>query len=90
MPNKHRHSKEFSQKWKLITEPTQVQQIVKSVNITDPERFNQLMVAYDPSGSAYYAVYGSGGLKDKSGKAFHDAGTPFDLLYDRGDLPKDW
>ena len=81
------HFKDFNSAWAHVVEPSQVHTILASVNIPHPERYNQLMVAPDANWQAYYAVYASGGHKDAKGAAKHDKGTPFDLVYDRGDLP---
>lgn len=82
------HFKDFNAQWAHVVDPTQVHAVLASVSIPHPERYNQLMVANDINGIAYYAIYASGGHKDKAGAPTHDGGTPFDLVYDRKDLPE--
>ncbi len=78
--------KDFNLNWAHVVDAAAVHLVLSSVNIPHPERYNQLMVANDINGSAYYAIYASGGHKDEAGFPKHDAGTPFDKVYDRGDL----
>jgi hypothetical protein len=78
---------EFNPNWVHVIDPASVLTILNGINIPRPLRYNQLMVANDANGGgAFYAVYASGGLKNTDGSPKWDAGTPFDKLYDRGDI----
>lgn len=83
--SKEKRHREFNAFWTFESDAGRVQGLLKTAKVIKPERFNQLMVAYDQVG-AVYAIYASGGHKH-SGKPFHDEGTPFDLVFDFGNLP---
>jgi hypothetical protein len=84
-PPASKRFKEFNSFWSYESDPGRVQTLLKSVSVKEPLRYNQLMVAYDQV-QAIYAIYASGGHV-RDGKPSHDAGTPFDLVFDRGNLP---
>lgn len=51
----YRHN-QFGAAWRLVNDPNEVQTILKSLAIPNPEQYNQLMVASSPDAS-YYSVY---------------------------------
>lgn len=73
----------FPSTWSRLTDYGIVQTAIKGINIVGPEKWNQALVAFDGTKSAFYALYASEG----TGKPVCHEDTEFTLLYDRGTLP---